>query len=180
MPLSLLTDLPRYECLLDAAERFPSLDPRATEAYLHLLRTSDLVFSAADKILSDRGVSQARFSILLLLHRGCGGPLTPAQIADKIGVARATVTGVLDTLEKDGFVRRDPDPVDRRTINIFLTPEGVTFLEGVLPPYFSKVAEIMHPLQPEEQQTLVRLLQKLQEPLSAPPGPDTQPTGSNS
>ena len=38
MPLLLLKDLPRYECLLESAKDFPDLDPSAAEAYLHLLR----------------------------------------------------------------------------------------------------------------------------------------------
>ena len=38
MPLLMLKDLPRYDCLLEAARSFPDLDPSACEAFLNLLR----------------------------------------------------------------------------------------------------------------------------------------------
>jgi len=45
MPHLMLKDLPRYECLLEGAKKFPELDPSACEAYLNLLRTGDDVVS---------------------------------------------------------------------------------------------------------------------------------------
>ena len=45
MPLLMLKDLPRYECILEASQQFPDLDPTACEAYLHLLRAGDDVLS---------------------------------------------------------------------------------------------------------------------------------------
>src|ERR1044071_1218731 len=104
MPLLLLKDLPRYECLLEGAKEFPELDPSACEAFLHLLRTSDEVFNVAEKNLAKHNISQGRFSVLMLLwnqsnrrgaavnglhgnDHGCGGgPRTPAELADAAGV----------------------------------------------------------------------------------------------
>src|SRR3954469_9272389 len=101
MPLLMLQDLARYECLLQAARRYPSLDPSATDAFLNLLRTGDAVFAAEAKFLAERGISQGRFPVLMLLNRGCDAISTPAGLADAAGVTRATMTGLLDTLEKD-------------------------------------------------------------------------------
>ncbi len=67
MPLLLLKDLPRYECLLEAANEFPALDPSACEVFLHLLRTGDEVFSAIDANLARHGISEGRFGVLMLL-----------------------------------------------------------------------------------------------------------------
>ena len=44
MPYLLLKDLPRYDCLIQAAREFPDLDPSATEAFLNLLRAGDDAF----------------------------------------------------------------------------------------------------------------------------------------
>src|SRR5262245_17418755 len=120
MPLLLLKDLPRYECLLEGAKEFPELDPSACEAFLHLLRTSDEVFAVAERNLARHNISQGRFGVLMLLwspaHRRngvgrsadsgeCrGGPRTPAELAEAAGVTRATMTGLIDTLERDGLV----------------------------------------------------------------------------
>ena len=170
MPLLLLADLPRYDCLLAAAERYPSLDPTAIEAFLHLLRTADLVSEARARFLSRHKVAQGRFTVLMLLHR-CNDPesITLAELALQAGVTRATMTGLVDTLEKDRLVIRQADAHDRRTINVHLTPLGHSFLEGMLPDWFRCVASIIQPLNEAERKRLVGLLHKLQEGLSAPP-----------
>src|SRR5690606_39077022 len=132
MPLLMLKDLPRYECLLEGAKQFPDLDPSACEVLLHLLRTSDEGFRGFDQPLARHSISQGRFTVLMLLRdRGqdCPRPCTPAELADMAGVTRATMTGLVDTLERDGFVRREPDPHDRRMMSINLTPTGQEFLQ---------------------------------------------------
>ncbi|MCF7762002.1 MAG: hypothetical protein K9M98_15985, partial [Cephaloticoccus sp.] len=101
----MLKDLPRYECLLEAAKEIPELDPSACDAYLNLLRTGDEVFSVVQNSLAQHHISHGRFSVLMLLWRtsrsrcteGCGGedknngPRTPAELADAAGVTRATM-----------------------------------------------------------------------------------------
>ncbi len=180
MPYLLLKDLPRYECLLEAAKEFPDLDPSAAEAFLHLLRTGDEVFGHTDKNLSDHNISHGRFGVMMLLWRSVqsrehalagvaecsGGPRTPAELADAAGVTRATMTGLIDTLERDGFVKREPDQNDRRMMSVLLTPEGEVFLNTLLPAHFKVIADIMAPLTEPERKTLVRLLSKIQERVS--------------
>lgn len=177
MPHLLLKDLPRYECLLEAARDFPDLDATAAEAYLHLLRTGDDVFAVTERNLTGNSISHGRFGVLMLLWRSTqpraaklmgadcatGGPRTPAELADAAGVTRATMTGLIDTLERDGFVKRVPDPDDRRMMSVLLTPKGDRFLNEFLPGYFKVITELMSPLSEAERKTLVRLLGKIQQ-----------------
>jgi DNA-binding MarR family transcriptional regulator len=177
MPLLMLKDLPRYECLLEAAKEFPDLDPSAAEAFLHLLRTGDEVAGMSDRNLSEHNISHGRFGVLMLLWRGgqpraakllggdecAGGPRTPAELADAAGVTRATMTGLVDTLERDGYVKREPDPVDRRMMSVRLTPVGEKFLQDFLPGHFKSIAAVMSQLSEAERKTLVRLLGKVQQ-----------------
>ena len=173
MPLLLLKDLPRYECLIESAKTFPELDPSACEAFLHLLRTSDEVFRVSERYLTENNISQGRFSVLMLLwnpaRRGDAahatactpGPRTPAELADAAGVTRATMTGLIDTLERDGLVRREPDPNDRRMMSVRLTTRAETYLKEMLPGHFQTMARLMEPLSEGERKTLVRLLTKV-------------------
>lgn len=174
MPLLLLKDLPRYECLLEAAKEFPDLDPSATEAFLHLLRTSDEVFSVTERNLLEHRISQGRFGVLMLLWRsgpgqatggtagGCTmGPRTPAELAKAAGVTRATMTGLIDTLERDGFVKRKPDPNDRRMMSVILTAKAERFLRVLLPHHFKAIKGLLKTLTETERKTLVRLLTKI-------------------
>ncbi len=176
MPLLLLKDLPRYECLLEGAKVFPELDPSACEAYLHLLRAGDEVFSVTERNLAEHTISQGRFGVLMLLWNSTqrrtstghtvepcrpAGPRTPAELADAAGVTRATMTGLIDTLERDGLVRREPDPDDRRMMSVRLTPKADAFVAALLPAHFQIMARLMAPLSETERKTLVALLTKI-------------------
>lgn len=169
MPLLMLKDLPRYECLLEASRRYPSLNPTDASVFLNLLRTGDEVFAAEHAFLSRHHVSQGRFTVLMLLNRFPEEPCTPAALAEEAGVTRATMTGLIDTLEKDALVVREPDPGDRRTVHVRLTSEGRAFIEKVLPDYFRCVSQIVAPLSEPERTQLARLLQKLQQGLASNP-----------
>jgi DNA-binding MarR family transcriptional regulator len=175
MPLLLLKDLPRYECLLESAKEFPDLDPSAAEAYLHLLRAGDDAFGVSERNLDEHGISQGRFCVLMLLWRSVqpkaaklmgsevceGGPRTPAELAEGANVTRATMTGLIDTLERDGYVKREPDPVDRRMMSVRLTPKAEKFLREFLPGHFRTTARLMSTLNEAERKTLVKLLTKI-------------------
>jgi DNA-binding MarR family transcriptional regulator len=171
MPFLLIKDLPRYDCLQEAAQRFPDLDPSACEAFLQLLRTGDELSRSQQTYLAQHNMSQGRFTVLMLLlraagPRGCCGaqPATvcnPAELADRAGVTRATMTGLIDTLEKDGFVKREPDPSDRRMMTVSLTPKAEAFLHDVLPGQFRRIAEVMQDLDESERRALVHLLSKV-------------------
>ena len=175
MPNLLLKDLPRYECLLESAREFPDLDPSAAEAYLHLLRAGDDAFGVSERHLHEAGITQGRFCVLMLLWRSVQpraatllgadactpGPRTPAELADGAGVTRATMTGLIDTLERDGFVKREPDPDDRRMMSVRLTPKAEDFLRSFLPDHFRVTSKLMGVLSESERKTLVRLLNKI-------------------
>lgn len=182
MPHLMLKDLPRYECLLEAAREFPELDPSAAEAYLHLLRTADDVFALSEGRLAAHGISQGRFGVLMLLWRSSEprtgdvpitqppcGPRTPAELAEAAGVTRATMTGLIDTLERDGYVVREPDPSDRRMLLVRLTRKAENFLTTFLPVHFRGASEVMGALSADERKALVQLLSKIQRQVSTLP-----------
>jgi DNA-binding MarR family transcriptional regulator len=71
------------------------------------------------------------------------------------------MTGLIDTLERDGFVTRESDPHDRRMMSVRLTPKAEQFLHGMLPGHFQLMASLVRPLAESERHTLVRLLNKM-------------------
>lgn len=168
MPHLLIKDLPRYECLIEAAKRFPELDPSACEVFLHLLRAGDEAFLSIEQNLTGHNISHGRFGVLTLLSKGCPADaddsavgMTPAELADSARVTRATMTGLIDTLERDGFVRRAADAHDRRMMRICLTPKARNFLRQILPDHFRRMASVMSGLTESERKTLVKLLNKI-------------------
>lgn len=165
-PHLFLKNLPRYECLHEASLRFPDLDPSAMEAYLHLLRAGTDCLEFGHEYLSAHGVSSGRFTVLMLLLKRQafgekGEVVTPAELADMAGCTRATMTGLIDTLERDSLVKRVPDEKDRRMMTVSLTPKGTALLHKMLPGHFKRLAELMACLSESERKTLVRLLSKI-------------------
>ena len=164
MPLLMLKDLPRYECILEAVRLHPDLDPSACEAYLNVLRAGDEAYRRSEVFLNEHNMSPGRFTVMMLLYDKIGGkpvPQTPADLAEKAGVTRATITGLVDTLERDGLVTREHDSGDRRMMLVHLTEKGHETLRGILPGHFRQMAAQMAPLSEHERKTLVRLLNKV-------------------
>jgi DNA-binding MarR family transcriptional regulator len=160
----LIKHLPRYEKLIEAAKRYPDLDPSAAHAFLHLLRAGDDAIHSCESYLTEHGLTQGRFRVLIqLLKKLEDRPQshTPAELAKLVGVTRATMTGLIDTLERDGLVKREADPVDRRMMSVRLTERGHHVILRVLPGHFRNMARIMKPLSDSERKALVRLLTKI-------------------
>jgi DNA-binding MarR family transcriptional regulator len=183
MPLLMLKDLPRYECLLEASREFPDLDPSATEVFLHLLRAGDEAFRVVESQLAQHEITQGRFGVLMALWGNCQRadsdnekPLTPAELADRTGVTRATITGLVDTLERAGLVTRTPHPDDRRMMCVGLTRRGEKLLAQIMPDHFRRMAWLMSPLTEGERKTFVRLLTKVLTRAGEEPG--VGPAGS--
>ena len=164
--LTLLKGLPRYEVFLEEAKRFPGLDASACYTYLQLLRTGDELLALDEQVLNSYGTRHGRFNLMMMLLKYSDGEATPAGLAEKTGVTRATISGLLDGLEKDGLVERRPDPADRRLIRVHLTAAGHDFLDKIRPGYCRWLSSIVEPLDEEERQQLVMLLEKIRTRLS--------------
>ncbi|WP_002635698.1 MarR family transcriptional regulator [Myxococcus hansupus] len=160
---------PRYERLRRLAQRFPELDARAIETCIVLLRASHDLSGAYEAHLGRHGLSLGRFTVLVRLYSTedveSAGALTPADLAESSGVSRATMTGLLDTLEKDGLICREDHPEDRRMYTVRLTPKARQLIEDMLPDHYRRIAALMAPLSDEEHTTLRALLAKVSEGL---------------
>ncbi len=138
-----LRDLPSAEILEKFAQRYPQADITAIATFLHLLRVATDLSAALDECLSRHGLLQGRWWILILLMREATLTSTPSLLADKAGVSRATMTGLLDGLEREGLVARVFDPHDRRSVSIRLTDSGQAKLDVVMPDYYRRLHDCM-------------------------------------
>jgi DNA-binding MarR family transcriptional regulator len=99
-------------------------DPFDCHFYL-ITRASLLVTSTLRKELAAAGVEQIRpayLGVLLVLWGGDG--VRSVVLARRAGLEPSTMTGLLDRMARDGLVRREADPSDRRAQRIFLTDHG--------------------------------------------------------
>ena len=65
------------------------------------------------------------------------GAITAGELATRTGLTTGAITGVIDRLEKRGFVRREADPVDRRKVVVRVVAERV---EREIRPLFESLA----------------------------------------
>lgn len=166
--LLLIRDLPRYEMLQEKAKRYPELDAGAVEATLVLLRVASDVLEGLSAYYARHGTSQGRYLVMMLLDRPCvPNGMLPSEIADKLNVTRATVTGLLDGLEKEDLISRQMHPEDRRAFCIELTDKGRKFLADILPEHYRRIAGLMSHLDDEERRQLIELLSKVAQGQSA-------------
>ena len=106
------------------------------------------------------GGSDSQFVSLLNLH----GPLTPGRLAELTGLTTGTVTGVIDRLERAGFVRRERDPVDRRKVLVTPVPEGMAVLGEHYREQGERLDATLFRRTPEELRVIADFLHELTDP----------------
>ena len=157
-----ITDLPSADILSKFAKRYPEAEIEKVIQYLTLLRVgSDLALSL-DNYLSEYNLLQSRWWVLILLMREDNLMSFPSTLASKTGVTKATMTGLIDSLEKGGLVKKVIHANDRRKFKIQLTNNGQNKLDEVMPDYYRRVGRLMGALSKEEGEVLVSILSKLQ------------------
>ncbi|MCP8969267.1 MarR family winged helix-turn-helix transcriptional regulator [Ectobacillus ponti] len=108
-------------------------------------------------------LSNGKLKVLLSLLQ-YERPLNPSELADLASVTRSTITGLLDGLEKDGFISRSPLE-DRRKTAVCLTEKGREVIRILTPLYTNHVMNTFSKITKEEQQLFMSLLYKIKEGL---------------
>lgn len=130
---------------------------RLHSAAIHLLRRAAEEDRAA-------GLSRARLSALsVVVFRG---PLTLGELATADGVRSATMTGIVNGLERDGLVRRRPHGRDRRAVNIEATASGRKLLERARAARIERIASRMDDLSADDLELLRRAAELVDERFS--------------
>jgi len=128
---------------------------------MRVMRQLHLVGTKADALIAGvarrYGLSHAALNALAVIE-GAGGPVPAGQVSAQMHISTATMTSVLDTLERNGYIVRQPDPADRRRVLVDITPAAQAVLDQVLPAVQQLVTATLSPL---DDQTLHTLLQGL-------------------
>ena len=101
----------------------PSADVEVFSLFFNLLSASNAASSVIEsRALRPRGLTWGSFRTLFTLM--VLGDLHPTQIAARSGVSDAAVSGVLKTLERQGYLGRSIDTTDRRRVRVSITDAG--------------------------------------------------------
>lgn len=169
-----LRDTPAIAVLRQQSGVLGHIDPAHIAAAQDLLRVSKKLLGAFSEEFARRGLSPGRYAVLMALY-ACKGALAPSEIAERVGVTRATMTDLISGLVGDGLVASAPaDGGDRRRKAVELTPKGRRLLGDFVPDVFAQMAELVAPLSREEIALLVQLLNKVETGLGRAPAPGTE------
>lgn len=108
---------------------------------------------------SARDLTKPRYAILRAVHAEPG--IDQGAAGAQAGSDKATVTALLDRLERQGLIRRQVDGSDRRRRRLYLTEQGVALLAEVVPILEQANAELLARLTTPERDELLRLLHVL-------------------
>jgi DNA-binding MarR family transcriptional regulator len=133
------------------------------EATLSILRTSDQLQIRFSRLLREHGLTPSQYNILRIL-RGEGKPLPILEIASRTITVVPGITGLIDRLEKAGFVNRLRCEKDRRVIYVALTEQGTRSLAALDEPLLALHRKLLGHLSQGELKDLIRLLEKVREP----------------
>lgn len=145
----------------DFYDQTPDGNVLATEAVMNTIRTADLIFDRIGRLLRPLNVSAAGGLVLGILRDR--GQMSPSELGGRLIVTRATVTGLLDSLERRGFVRRTPNPADRRSLLVEITPAGLDVLQELRTLVHRNEKDWMSALSDAELRGYVELLHRIQD-----------------
>ena len=148
----------------DFADRYPTSSAKATECAMNLVFTADVLVKRISELVQPFNLTPASGLVLSILADS-ESPLPPNQIADRLIISRATVTGLVDSLEQRGYVRRLPHPSDRRMLLVEPTDTGRQIADAFRPIVHQHQKVWMDVLNEQEQEQLINFLKQLQEPL---------------
>jgi DNA-binding MarR family transcriptional regulator len=98
-------------------------NPPGCALTLLLLDAARAVEARAEGALAEVGLSLAKLGALRHLILA-SEPLTLSHLAERHCCGKSNVTQLVDRLEADGYVARESDPGDRRTVRATVTPAG--------------------------------------------------------
>jgi MarR family transcriptional regulator, 2-MHQ and catechol-resistance regulon repressor len=107
----------------------------------------------------NHSLTETQFGVLEALHHL--GPMPQARLCEKLLVSGSNLTTVIDNLERNGLVRRDANPEDRRAYLVRLTDSGRALITRVFPEHAARIRILLSALTQAEQRELSRLCRKL-------------------
>jgi|DEB0MinimDraft_12_1074336.scaffolds.fasta_scaffold18767_2 DNA-binding MarR family transcriptional regulator len=110
-------------------------------------------------------LTRSQWSVLVALIRENG--VQQRTLADIADVTAITMTGLLDRLERDGWVVRKPDPEDRRAKRVYLTDKIDPVMADIKAIVKEVRATALHGLSAQERDQLISLMLRIRQNLSS-------------
>jgi DNA-binding MarR family transcriptional regulator len=145
-----------------ARARAPELSDQQFEAWKAFIRAqAEVIHTLSRELEAEQGLPLTFYDVLIQLSIA-GGRLRMSELADAVVLSRSGVTRLVDRMVRDGLVRREACPEDRRSLYAALTPEGTRALERARPFHLRGVADHFgRHLSDEEAKTIAAALGRM-------------------
>lgn len=124
-----------------------------------LLRAREKVMGPIRNLLADVDVTEQQWRVLRVLQEG--GPMEPTRIAEQSCLLLPSLTRILQKLDEKKLIQRKTDKTDRRRQIVRITPAGSRLIEENLDNNLAFLEEVRRRLGPERFETLLDLLNAL-------------------
>ena len=136
------------------------LDFKAAHALSTLFRAANAVRSElTNKVLREQDLTWTGFVVMWVVW--IWEEMETRHVAESADISKATLTGVVKTLEGRGLIRRKGDENDRRLVLLSLTDEGVNLMEKLYPVFNTVESQLVSGLSERAVQDLTRILRNL-------------------
>ncbi|MGH7655042.1 MAG: MarR family winged helix-turn-helix transcriptional regulator [Gemmatimonadaceae bacterium] len=143
---------------------FASLDQ---EASLGVVRTASLVRRAITKVVAPFGITQPQYNVLRILRGAGKNGLPTLEVRERMVDEAPGITRLVNKLERAGLLRRDRSTPDRRQVICVISSKGLEVLARIDPLIGIADKAGTAGLNAQEQRTMIRLLDKVRNSISA-------------
>jgi DNA-binding MarR family transcriptional regulator len=150
--------------MLSNAAGQATADVTPEQTFRALLRTFGLLRRVMEPYFGRFGISGSQWGVLRVLWRAEseGQPqLRLTDLSERLVIRPASVTGVIDRLQRLGYVKRIASPTDQRSKHVTLTNSGRDLIKRVLEHHPEQIRAVLGGLDDRESADLYRLLERL-------------------
>ena len=173
-----MPDISTIRVPADFEAEFPGASRSASEVAVNLAQAQLVVLAEIERPVREaHGLSASAFQTLAILD-GAGEALPGHVIAERLIVSSASMTSLVDTLQRRGLVERRPHPTDGRKVLIQLTPDGQRIVDQQLPVIHAVINRAISTLPESDRAHLLRSLTTIRaqvSKLAGQPPPPAKP-----
>ena len=156
------------EAALDLASRLTQDHHQSLKLWLRMLScTVRIENEIRTRMRATFDITLPRFDLMAQLERHPDG-LRMGELSKRMMVTGGNITGITDQLEQEKLVVRVPDARDRRVHTVKLTEAGRRAFADMATVHEGWVAELLHPISPDDKGQLITLLSQMKHHLNSP------------
>jgi DNA-binding MarR family transcriptional regulator len=123
-----------------------------------LVRSAFLVNAVYTESAREHSLTSQQGQLLCVLM---AHPYGMTELGATLGLAKSSLTGLVDRTERNGLVRREPDPRDTRAVRVTLTPQGSKLAAEFYAETCRRVGRLSASLRADDRDTLAGLLGRI-------------------